>query len=155
MARAKEKRDIIDVMVEWQSVEADTVEFANKAIPNAKHMLTKTMLEVIKLDAQKHRLLQQMIIDSRNKESINLSPDELEVLTRYINRYLEAEGKELCEAEEAAVQSEPFITRYLLSYFMEDLKTQNCILKQFEGDLKNASIPTSVTSKKFGASKTA
>ncbi|HSB30209.1 MAG TPA: hypothetical protein VLD55_01255 [Candidatus Sulfobium mesophilum] len=54
-----------------------------------------------------------------------------------------------------AVQSRPFITSFLLSYLMEDLKTQSCILKQFEDELKNASIPTSVTSKRFGACKTA
>lgn len=145
----------MDLMVEWQSVEDDTVEFASKAIPHAKNMLTKTMLEVIKLDAQKHRLLQQMIIDSGRKEAVNLSPDELGTLMAYINRYLEAEGKELYEAEGAAAQSGPFIRRYLLSYLMEDLKTQSCILKQFEGELKNASIPTSVTSKRFGVSRKA
>jgi hypothetical protein len=149
MARAKEKRDIMDLMIDWQGVEADTVEFVNKAIPHAKNMLEKTMLQVIKLEAEKHCLLQGMIMDSMKKESFNLSPDELGVLSGYINRYLEAEGKELCEAE-AGTKSGPVITRYLLSYLMEDLKTQNCLLKQFDDDLKNASIPTSVTSKKFG-----
>ncbi len=155
MARAKDKRNIMDVIADWQRVEADTVEFANREIPNAKSMLTRTMLKVIELEAQKHGLLQQMIIDSMKKETVNLSPDELGILSGYINRYLEAEGKKLCEAEGSAAKSRPFITSFLLSYLMEDLKTQSCILKQFEDELKNASIPTSVTSKRFGASKTA
>jgi hypothetical protein len=96
-----------------------------------------------------------MIIDSMKKETVNLSPDELGILSGHINRYLEAEGKKLYEAEGTTVQSRPFIARFLLSYLMEDLKTQSCILKQFEDELKTASIPTSVTSKRFGASKTA
>ncbi len=155
MARAKDKRNMMDVLADWQRIEADTVEFANREMPHAKNMLTKTMLQVMELEAQKHRLLQQMIIDSMKKEAVNLSPDELGILSGYINRYLEAEGKELCEAEGADAHSGPFITSYLLSYLMEDLRTQSCILKQFEDELKNASIPTSVTSKRFGASKTA
>ncbi len=155
MARATDKRNIMDVLADWQRVEADTVEFAKREIPNAKGSLARTMLKVIELEAQKHGLLQQMIIDSMKKETVNLSPDELGILSGYINRYLEAEGERLCEAEGAAVQSRPFITSFLISYLMEDLKTQSCILKQFEDELKNASIPTSVTSKRFGASKTA
>ncbi len=145
----------MDVIADWQRVEADTVEFANKEMPNAKNMLTKIILKVIELEAQKRGLLQQMIIDSMKKEAVNLSPDELRILSGYINKYLEAEGEKLCDAEGSAVQSRPFITSFLLSYLMEDLKTQSCILKQFEDELKNASIPTSVTSKIFGASKTA
>lgn len=155
MARAKEKRNIMDIMAEWQGVEADTIEFADKEMPRAKNTLTETMLQVIKLEAQKNQLLQQMIIDSTKKEAVNLSPDELGVLSGYINRYLEAEGKELCEAEGAAAEGEPIITRHLLSYLMEDLKTQSCALKQFEDELKNASIPTSATSKRFGAYRAA
>jgi hypothetical protein len=155
MATVKYKPNLIDVIADWQRVEADIVRFAKKEIPNAKNMLTKTMLQVIELKAQKRGLLQQMIIDSMKKETVNLSPDELGILSGHINRYLEAEGKKLYEAEGTTVQSRPFIARFLLSYLMEDLKTQSCILKQFEDELKTASIPTSITSKRFGASKTA
>jgi hypothetical protein len=154
MATVKYKPNMMDVLADWQRVEADTVLFAKKEIPNAKNMLTKIMLQVIELEAQKRGLLQQMIIDSIKKETVNLSPDELGILSGHINRYLEAEGKKLCEAEGTTVQSRPFITSFLLSYLMEDLKTQSCILKQFEDELKTASIATSVTSKRFGASKT-
>lgn len=144
---------MINIMADWERVEADTIKFANKEIPHARNILTKTMLQVLEFEAQQHRLIQQMIIDSLKKEAVNLSPDELGILPGYINRYLEAEGKILCEAEGSAAQSEPFVTSYLFSYLMEDLKTQSCMLKQFEDELKNASIPTSVSSKKFVAFK--
>jgi hypothetical protein len=155
MARARDKRNMMDVMADWQRVEADTVGFAKKEMPQAKNMLTKTMLQVMELEAEKHRLLQQMIIDSMTKEAVNLSPDELGILSGYINRYLDAEGEKLCEAEGSVSHSNPFVISFLLSFLTNDLKTQSCILKQFEDELKNASIPTSVTAKKFGASKTA
>jgi hypothetical protein len=54
-ATVKYKPNLIDVIADWQRVEADTVRFAKKEIPNAKNMLTKTMLQVIELEAQKAR----------------------------------------------------------------------------------------------------
>lgn len=88
MARAKYKRNMADIMADWERAEADTIKFANKEIPHAKNILTKTMLQVLEFEAQKHRLIQQMIIDSLKKEAVNFSPDELGILPGYINRYL-------------------------------------------------------------------
>jgi hypothetical protein len=156
MAKAIRKgKDIVDLMTDWQGVEACTVEFANKEMRKADNPLIKTMLQVIGLEAEKHRLLQQMIVDSEKKEAVSLSPDELAVLSGHLNRYLEAEGKEMCCAEEAGMGNKPYITRYLISYLLEDLRSQSCIMRHFEDELKNASIPTSATSKKFGTARAA
>lgn len=154
MAKAIRKiKDIADLMTDWQGIEAGTVESAKRELQKTKNPLMKAMLQLIVLEAEKHRLVQQMIFDSVKKEAVNLSPDELGVLSGHINRYLEAEGRELCAAEATTARSNPFVTRYLFSYLIEDLKVQSCMLKQFDDELKNASIPTSVTAKRFGASK--
>jgi hypothetical protein len=154
MAKAMRKsKDIADLMTDWQGIEAGTVESIKSELRKTKNPFIKSMLQLIMLEAEKHRLLQQMIVDSVKKEAVNLSPDELGVLSGHINRYLEAEGRELCVAEATTTGSSPFVTRYLFSYLIEDLKVQSCMLKQFDDELKNASIPTSVTAKRFGASK--
>jgi hypothetical protein len=151
MAKAIRKiREIADLMTDWQDIETDTLEFVAKELPKAKNHLTVTMLKLIRLEAEKHHLLQQMILDTMKKKAVNLSPDELGVLSGYINRYLEAEGRELCEAEGVAGQSKPLVAGYLFSYLHEDLKTQSCMLKQFDDELKRASIPTSATSRRTG-----
>jgi len=154
MAKAIRKtKDIADLVTGWQGIDTDTVESAKSELRKTKNHLTKAMLQLIVLEAEKHRLLQQMIVDSVKKEAVNLSPDELGVLSGHINRYLDVEGKELCEAETATTGNTPFVTRYLFTYLVEDLKAQSCLMKQLDDELKNASIPTSVTSKRFGASK--
>jgi hypothetical protein len=152
MARAMRKsKDIADLMTDWQGIEAGTAESVKSEMQKAKNPLIKAMLQLIGLEAEKHRLVQQMIVDSVKKEAVNLSPDELGVLSGHINRYLESEGRELCEAEATTAGNNPFVTRFLFSYLIDDLKAQNCMLKQFDDELKNASIPTSVTGKRFGA----
>jgi len=141
--------DMLDLMVEWQDIETENMLYVKEELPKAKNPLLKTMLKVIKLEAEKHSLIQQMIVESIKKEAVHLSPDELGTLSGYLNRYIEAEEKALCHAEAVVKKSEPFIPLSLLTFLISDLKQQNCILRQFDDELKNASIPTSATSKKF------
>lgn len=148
-------KDILDKISDWQSIEAEDLEQTNKAIPNATNPLIKTMLQTLKLEAEKRRVLQQMIVDSLKKEAVHLSPDELLYLSGHLNRHMKAEEKALTIAKEAFEKNELAIPRYLLSYLMSDLKKQNDLLRHFDDELKTASIPTSVTSKPFGSSRAA
>jgi hypothetical protein len=147
--------DILDKIADWQSIEAENIEQANKAIPDAKNPLIKTLLQTLRLDAEKRHMLQQMIVDSIKKEAVHLSPDELINLSGHLNRHMEAEERALTIAKEAFAESELAIPRYLLSYLIGDLKKQNMLLRHFDDELKTASIPTSATSKKFNSSKAA
>jgi hypothetical protein len=141
--------DLLDLMVEWQDIETGNILYAKEALPKAKNPLTKTMLKVIRLEAEKNSLIQQMIVESIRKEAVHLSPEDLGTLSGHLNRYIEAEEKVLSHAETAMEKHETFVPRSLLSFLVSDLKQQNCLLRQFDDELKNASIPTSATSKRF------
>ncbi len=152
MQRPAEKTtEFLNLMVNWQEIETETIEYANKELPKAQNALTKTVLQSLKLEAEKHCLIQKMIVESVKKEAVHLSPEELEDLSGHLNRRLGIEEKALSLAEAAFEKSELFIARYLLLYLISDLKKQSGLLKQFDNELKTASIPTSVTSKIFGS----
>ena len=90
-----------------------------------------------------------MIVESVKKEAIHMSPEELATFSGHLNKYIEAEEKALVRAEQAANWHGPSVPLSLLTFLISDLKNQSCILKQFDDELKTASIPTSATSKKF------
>ncbi len=152
---AGKDEDISDRITDWQMIESSNLEQTIREIPNAKNPLTKAILRALQLEAEKRLLLQQMIVDSIKKEAVHLSPDELQELSSYLNRHVEAEDKALAVAIEAFEKSELAIPRYLLSYLINDLKKQNSLLRHFDDELKAASIPTSATSKTFGSYKAA
>ncbi len=152
---AGKSHDILDTIGRVDEIESGNIQYAEKEIPKAKNPLTKTVLKALKLEAEKHHLIQQMIVDSIKKEAVNLSPDELQNFSAHLNKHLEAEERALCYAKEALDQSNLPVPRYLLSYLVADIKMQSCLLSQFEDELKTASIPTSVSSKRFGAAKAA
>ncbi len=147
--------DILDKITGWQAIESENIEHTNKAIPKAKNPLIKVMLQALRLEAEKRRILQQMIVDSVKTEAVHLSPDELQDLSAHLNKHMEAEEKALSMAKEAFERSELAVPRYLLSYLIADSKKQNSLLKLFDDELKAASIPTSTTSKSFGQPKAA
>jgi hypothetical protein len=150
MKKTKENSEnLLDVMVDWQDTETGTILYAKDEIPKAKNPLTKTMLKFIRLEAEKNSLIQQMIVESVKKEAIHMSPEELAAFSEHINRYIEAEEKVLNRVEASTNWHESSVPLSLLTFLVSDLRQQNCLLRQFDDELKNASIPTSATSKKF------
>jgi len=148
---AENSGDLLDVMVDWMDTETRTILYTKDEIPKAKNPLTKTMLKVIRLEAEKNSLLQQMILESIKKEAVHLSPEELETFSGHLNRYIESEEKVLGRAEAATKWHGSSVPLSLLTFLISDLKQQNCLLRQFDDELKTASIPTSATSKKVRA----
>lgn len=140
---------VADMITDWQGIENGAMEYATEEIKKAKNPLTLAMLKALKLEAEKHFIIQQMIVDSMKKEAVHLSPGELEELSRHLNKYIEEEEKALCIAQEAVEGNGLVVPRYLLSYLIADLKVQNSLLRQLDDELKTASIPTSATSKQF------
>jgi hypothetical protein len=156
MKKATEKSgDLLDVMVDWMDTETGTILYARNEIPKATNPLTKTMLKVIRLEAEKNSLIQQMIVESVKKEAVHLSPEELATFSEHLNRYIEAEEKALSRAEAATNWHESSVPLSLLTFLVSDMKQQNCLLRQFDDELKTASIPTSATSRKARAAATA
>ena len=150
MKKTKENSEnLLDVMVDWQDIETGMILYTKEEIPKAKNPLTKTMLKMIRLEAEKNSLIQQMILEGVKKESINMSPEELATFSGHLNKYIEAEEKALERVEQAANWHGPSVPLSLLSFLISDLKQRSCLLKQFDDELKTASIPTSATSKKF------
>jgi DNA polymerase III psi subunit len=144
---AEKSREFLDLMVDWEAQEAGTVEYADSELPKTKNPLIRTILNVLKLESEKHCLLQQQILDMVKNEAIHLTPEELAALGGHINRFLENNEKILFFAESALAKSEVFMPRYLLSYLVADTKKSDDLLRRFDDELKTAHIATSVSSK--------
>ena len=106
-------------------------------------------MESIKHDSEKHKLIQQMIIDSITKEAISISPDELSEMSDMLNNHMEAEAESLCLTDAAFAKSELFFTRFLFSYRIADEAKHHGLINELN-DLKRETIPTSGGARSFG-----
>ncbi len=118
-------------------------------LKKTKNPIIKMTMELIKKDSEKHKIVQQMIIDSLTKQAIHIDPDELNALSDMLNKHMEAEAESMCLADEALNKSELFTTRYLLSYLIADECKHHGLMNQLN-DLKRATIPTSTSARSYG-----
>jgi hypothetical protein len=105
----------------------------------SKNRLVKMTMEMIKHDSQKHKAMQQMLIDSLTKEAFILTPEELGALSDGLNKHLAAEAKSLELADEALNNCELFVTRYILSYLIADEQKHHSLLGKLN-ELKRATV---------------
>lgn len=130
--RPKESSEkFLKAIRDWQALEDDTIRFSDDMMKKTKNPLIKMTMEVIKSDSQKHKVMQQMLIDSITKEAVHLRPEELATISDTLNGHIAAEAKSLELADEALKSSELFITRYILSMLIADEQKHHKIL----GDL--------------------
>ena len=73
-------------------------------------------MEMLIHDAEKHKIIQQMVIDGLTKEAIHLNPDEFAPLKEVLNTHIVEESESLMRVMATLDKKEPRITRYLLSY---------------------------------------
>jgi rubrerythrin len=135
----EQSEEFLNLISKWQQLEDDTIRHAETLMGKSSNRLVKMTMEMIKHDSQKHKVMQQMLIDSLTKESLILSPDELGALSEGLDRHIEAEAKSLELAEQALNSSELFVTRYILSYLIADEQKHHSLLGKLN-ELKRATV---------------
>ncbi len=112
--------EFLKIIKDWQVLEGKTITSAEALIRKTNNLFVKTMMEMIKRDSEKHKVMQQMIIDNITKEAVHLSPDELLSIADLLEKHVEIEAKSIELAETALEKSELFFTHYILSYLIAD-----------------------------------
>jgi rubrerythrin len=133
------QEQFLKIIREWQKLEDETIRYSDEMLKVTKNKLVRLTLEMIKHDSEKHKAMQQMLIDSVTKEPFVLSPDDLNALGNGLNKHLAAEAKSLELADEALLNSELFATRYVLSYLIADEQKHHNLLAKLN-ELKRATV---------------
>jgi hypothetical protein len=130
--------EFLNLIQHWQKLE-------DKAIGSADSMLKtsnpffRVIMESLKHDSEKCKLIQQMIIDSIAKGAIKINPDELKEISDMLNNHMEVEAESLRLAHTALAKSELVFTRFLLSYLIADKDKHHDLIERLN-DLKGATI---------------
>lgn len=141
MAKQKElNENLVKILKQWQKIEDESVKSTSAIIAKTSNPIIKQIMEIIKQDSAMHKKVQQVIIDSFEKEAISLAPEELSDIWSMVEKHIELEKETVRLAEEARKSSNSFMIRYLLGYLMKDEQKHNEILEQME-DIKGGMYP--------------
>ena len=121
--RSKNPQELVPLLRQWQGIEDMSL-----------------VMEIIRQDSVMHRKVQQVMIDSLEKEAITLTPEELALIWDSVERHAAMEKETIDLAMEARRNCPLFVLRHLLTYLLEDEQKHDRLLSQLE-DFKRGIYP--------------
>ena len=140
---AKAAEDVAELKAtlrRWQQIEDESVAQTTAVIAKTQNPLIRQVMEIIRQDSAMHKRVQQVILDSLEKQAFSLTPEELGDVWDLIEKHIAAEKETIELAEKARKNSRMFVHRYLLSYLTEDEQKHDHLLDRLE-DIKRNLYP--------------
>jgi hypothetical protein len=118
---------------EWQNLENDTRSLAEDLQRKSNNPFIQMIMEVIKRDSEKHKVMQQFVIDALTKEAVHLSPEEIMPLSEVLEKHIQAEAKSMALANACAVmESKDYFVDFVVEALMEDEAKHHSMLRTLD-----------------------
>jgi hypothetical protein len=124
----------------WQEIEDASVAHTTALMERTKNPLIRLIMEIIRQDSVMHKRVQQVILDSLEKQAFTLTPEELADVWDMIEKHAELEKETIALGEKARRNCRLFVQRHLLTYLIEDEQKHDRLMAQLE-DFKRGIYP--------------
>jgi hypothetical protein len=122
----KHFKELIDV---WVGIEESSITTADDLIAQSSNPLVKSMIEIIKMDSEKHKRILEAI--KLNFDSaVSFSTDDLKVVDTLVERHASVEKHAVETAEQALEMSSLPIPRLLLEHMLQDEKSHDAYVQE-------------------------
>jgi len=105
---------------EWQELENETMRLSEDLKKKSDNSFVKLIMEIIKRDSEKHKLMQQFVIDSFTKEAIHLAPQDLIPLADVLEKHIKAEARSMGLANACIAGTKNFFASFVASALISD-----------------------------------
>ncbi len=132
MSTKENEARLAEILREWQHIENKTVVQTAQIIDRTQHPVIRLTMEIIQGDSAMHFRVQQLILDTLEKEAITLTVDDLTGVWDAIEAHVEAErrtGELVVAAQRALAGTKNVVQQYLLSYLGHDEKKHERLLE--------------------------
>jgi hypothetical protein len=135
MSTKEVQEKLVARMQTWQKLEKAAVTQTSKIMEQTDHPLIRAVAEIIQRDSMMHYRVQQLIIDSLEKESVPMLMDQLEKAWESIDAHVQLEKKTI-EMAEASLKdlegSRNVVQLYLLNYLLHDEQKHDKLLADLD-----------------------
>jgi Asp-tRNA(Asn)/Glu-tRNA(Gln) amidotransferase C subunit len=138
--KAEQLETLKDVLRKWQKIEDGSVEHTTAILEKTQNPIIRLIMEIIRQDSVMHKKVQQAILDSLERESFQLQPEELADIWDLIEEHDEAEEEAIRMAEQARRNCPLVIQRQLLEYLIDDERKHERLMGHLE-DFKRSLYP--------------
>ena len=130
--KTKEKLEkVAEIMKRWQKIENTAVAQTSQVMDETDNSLIRLVMEIIQRDSNMHHRVQQVVIDSLEREAINVFYDDLDKVWTSIEKHIAVEKKTIelaTEALKALEGTKNPVQQYLISYLLTDEEKHDKLL---------------------------
>ena len=140
MSTKELQEKVVSNMKRWQKIEDTSVASTGQIIEKTDNPIVRLVMEIIQRDSQMHHRVQGLIMDSLERQTISLSPDEIGEVWGMIEKHIEIEKSTVALAKQAIEALKPtkmIVQQYLLGYLLEDEEKHNNLLAGLENIKRN------------------
>jgi hypothetical protein len=137
---AENEAELKATLRRWQEIEDESVAQTTAIMAKTHNPFIQLVMEIIRQDSVMHKRVQQVILDSLEKQAFSLTPEELGDVWDLIEKHAEAEKETIQLAEKARKNCRLFVQKHLLTYLTEDELKHDRLLNQLE-DFKRKLYP--------------
>lgn len=134
MTLPENRKKFEDLVNRWIVLEESTIKEANNLTGDSKNPMVKAIIDLLRMDSEKHRHILQAIRKSIHS-TVTFSTDDLKVVGSLIDKHATLEKNAIETAEQALEMSSLPIPRLLLAHLLEDEKSHDAYMSELN-DIK-------------------
>jgi hypothetical protein len=131
--KTKEKEKVlVETLRNWQHIENHSVAQTAQIMDKTENRLILMVMDIIQRDSAMHYRIQQFIIDSIERQSVTVSPEDLGKVWDAIEAHIESEKKVQALVDrslEALKGTKNVLAQYLVAYLGQDEATHDKLLE--------------------------
>lgn len=134
---AENLEELTATLRRWQHIEEATVTHTTQVLERSQNPLIRVIMEIIRQDSVMHKKVQQVILDSLEKQAFTLTPEELGDIWDMLEKHVQMEKETITLAEQGLRNCRLFVQRNLLKYLADDEQKHVRLLGQLEDFKRN------------------
>lgn len=115
----------------WIVIEDNTIDATTQLISQTKNPFVRILIELIKLDSEKHKHILETIRLS-SESAVVFTPADMVLIDNFIEKHDAAEATAIETAKQAVELASSPIPKLLLTHLLEDEKTHDVFLDEIQ-----------------------
>ena len=129
MTLPENRKKFEELINNWIVIEDSAINSADELISQSKNPFLKTMIEMVKMDSEKHKRILETLRLSLNS-TVVFTTDDLKVIDSFVEKHAMIEKNSVTTAEQALEMSSLPIPRMLLEQLLSDEKKHDAYMDE-------------------------
>jgi rubrerythrin len=129
MTQPENRKKFEELIKNWIVMEDSSINSADELIGQSENPFLKAMIEMVKLDSEKHKRILKTLQLSLNS-TVTFTTDDLKVIDSFVEKHAMMEKNSVATAEQALEMSSLPIPKMLLEQLLSDEKKHDAYIDE-------------------------